>query len=398
MPLRNRSSVTRRLRAQNPAKWTAVRRHGHAPTHESRPHPGSAARGCGIVAGLLAGCILAAAPASAEIKQFRDWIAACDNVRACSAYGFDAELSGNSYIRLERGGGADAALRITIVVEAQKNVKFRLAFDDPALAGLPSEQLAGEANGDDDAQRLTIAEPQTVATTLASLRKAKTLSITRIDPAGAPPSDPVKSEISLSGLAAALLWIDEQQKRVGTVTALIGRGDKPAAAMPAVPALPVVTAAKRATGPVPKKAPAAVIAKARAKCEDKKVGEPDDVVRLGANEVMYSFVCTNLSGAYNFFNALVIDAPGMPVRLAEFRFPREYGATDGDYSPINAGFDEATQTLSTFNKGRGLGDCGSTSDWVWDGQAFRMIRSKAMPECHGIGESDWPPLYRAERK
>jgi hypothetical protein len=343
--------------------------------------------------------VVSAAPASAEIKQFRDWIAACDNLRACSAYGFDAELSGNSYLRLERDGAADAALRITIVVEAQKDVTVRLAFDDPALAGLPPEPVAGEATGDDaDFKRLTIAEPQAVAAALASLRKAKTLVVTRIDPAGAPASDPAKSEISLSGLAAALLWIDDQQKRVGTVTALIGRGDKPAAAVPAVPPLPVVTAAKRATGPMPNKAPAAVIAKARAKCEDKKVGEPDDVVRLGANEVMYSFVCTNLSGAYNFFNALVIHSPGKPVRLAEFKFPREYGATDHDYAPINAGFDEATQTLSTFNKGRGLGDCGSTSDWVWDGQAFRMILSKAMPECRGIGESDWPVLYRTERK
>jgi hypothetical protein len=35
---------------------------------------------------------------------------------------------------------------------------------------------------------------------------------------------------------------------------------------------------------------------------------------------------------------------------------------------------------------------------VWDGQAFRMIRSKAMPECDGVAESDWPVLYRAERK
>src|SRR5262245_23391903 len=46
-------------------------------------------------------CVLSAAPACADIKQFRDWIAACDNLRACSAYGFDAELSGSNYIRLE---------------------------------------------------------------------------------------------------------------------------------------------------------------------------------------------------------------------------------------------------------------------------------------------------------
>src|SRR5215470_17345294 len=93
-------------------------------------------------AGCVAAAVLSAAPASAEIKQFRDWIAACDNLRACGAYGFDAELSGSNYIRLERAGAADAPLRITIAVDAQKDVKFKLAFDDPALAGLPTEAVA----------------------------------------------------------------------------------------------------------------------------------------------------------------------------------------------------------------------------------------------------------------
>ena len=296
----------------------------------------SAARLLG--AGLIAAAALSAA--SADIKQFRDWIAACDNLRACSAYGFDVELSGNTYIRLERAGAAEAPLRITIAVDAQRDVKFRLAFDDPALAGLPSAPVTGEATGDDDElKRLTISEPQAVAAALASLRKAKTLVVTRIDPANAPASDPVKSEISLSGLAAALLWIDDQQKRVGTVTALIGRGDKPAAAVPVVPALPVVTAATRPNGPVPKKAPAAVIAKARAVCEDKKLGEPDAVARLDANAVMYSFVCTRLSGAYNSVHALVIDSPGKLPRVAEFKFPRDFGANVHDETVVNPGFD-----------------------------------------------------------
>jgi hypothetical protein len=349
-------------------------------------------------AGLFAAALLSAPPASADVKQFRDWVAACDNLRRCMAYGFDAELAGNSYMRLERNAAAEAQLRITIMTEAQKQAKLMLTFDDPALAGLPSGPLIGEENSDDETRRVTIAEPQAVAAALAALRKAKTLVITRIDPAGAPPSDPAKSEISLSGLAAARLWVGVQQKRVGTVTALIGRGDKPAAAVPSVPAPPVVVAAKRATAPVPKKAPAAVLAKARAVCKDRTIAEPDDVSRLGANDVMYSFVCPNLSGAYNFFNALVIDSPGKPPRLAEFRFPREYGATEHDYSPINAGFDETTQTLSTFNKGRGIGDCGSSSEWVWDGKAFQLILSKAMPECHGVREDEWPTVWRAERK
>src|SRR6266571_4196074 len=36
-------------RAHVPAKWAAVRRTGHAPTHDTRAHPDSAGTGCALV-------------------------------------------------------------------------------------------------------------------------------------------------------------------------------------------------------------------------------------------------------------------------------------------------------------------------------------------------------------
>jgi len=48
---------------------------------------------CLLGAGLLVGTFLSTASAAADIKQLRDWTVACDNLRACSAYGFDTELS-----------------------------------------------------------------------------------------------------------------------------------------------------------------------------------------------------------------------------------------------------------------------------------------------------------------
>lgn len=35
-------------------------------------------------------------------------------------------------------------------------------------------------------------------------------------------------------------------------------------------------------------------------------------------------------------------------------------------------FEPATGTLSTFAKGRGLGDCGLTARWIWDGDTFKL--------------------------
>jgi len=353
-----------------------------------------------LVVSLFACTAVAANPASAQMKEFRDWLAACDNTRSCTAYGFDVDPGGYAYVRLTRDAGADAILRVTVAVNVQEGAKFKVSFDDPALGDLPAEASAGDANNDDDLRRLVISDPKAVETLLASLRKAKKIVVTRIDAPGATASDPATTEISLAGVVAAMLWMDDQQKRVGTVTALVKRGDKPATAIPTQLAPPVVTAAKIPPGPKPEQARIAVIAKARAVCEDKKISEAEDMTRLAADQVMYWFRCQEKSGAYNFFYALIIDQRGKPLREVEFKLPREVAtAADGGVEMnINPGFDESTQTMSLLNKGRGIADCGQASQWAWDGRSFRLIESKVMPTCKGVAPSDWPVLYHAERK
>ena len=85
-----------------------------------------------------------------------------------------------------------------------------------------------------------------------------------------------------------------------------------------------------------------------------------------------------------------------------FRWPSQVGDLVHDdleqTALTNPHFDPDTMTLSSFDKGRGLGDCGTYEQWVWDGKAFRMALLKVMPHCKGIPIADWPVLYRAERK
>jgi hypothetical protein len=197
-----------------------------------------------------------------------------------------------------------------------------------------------------------------------------------------------------------MLWIDEQQKRVGTVTAVIGRGDKPASAVPPLPAAAVVRVARIAPGPAPKMPSAAVLAKARKACDAaEELTAAEDATRLGGDQVMYWFRCEDMSGAYNYYYALVIAAPGGPPRIAQFPFPPESSRRDDDADfAVNPVFDPKTGTLATLNKGRGLSDCGGQSEWVWDGTAFRMLATKGMPACKGIPAGDWPTLFRAARK
>lgn len=89
------------------------------------------------------------------------------------------------------------------------------------------------------------------------------------------------------------------------------------------------------------------------------------------------------------------DANPQAARAANFVYPSKIGSNDAP-ELINAGFDRSTMTLSTFSKGRGIGDCGSAEDWLWDGQTFRLALLRAMPHCKGITDNDWPVLYRAE--
>src|SRR5579883_284202 len=355
-----------------------------------------------LPAALIAGAALTSGGACAQqMKEFRDWLAACDNLRSCTAYGFDTDPGGYAYVRLTRDGGGDAPLRITIAVNVQEGSKFKVTCDDPALGGLPAEATAGEANQDDDLKRLVIADPKAIEILVASLRKAKKLIVTRVDAPGATASDPAVTEISLNGVVAAMLWIDDQQKRLDTVTALVKRGNKPASAVPPAPASPVVTAVKvPPKGAKDEKAPAAVIAKARSICEDKTISESEDATRLATDQVMYWFQCKDQSGAYNYLYALIIEQRGKPVRAVEFKLPHEVAATaDGGVEMnMNPGFDESTQTMTLFNKGRGIADCGQASDWAWDGHGFRLIQSRQMPTCKGVAPNDWAVLYRAERK
>ena len=347
---------------------------------------------------VLALCLLLAslpiADAHAQHKQFKDWRAACDNLRTCHAYGFGAGAWTGAYLHLERGGAAGTLPRVTVVVEAAPGVQVTLAYNDKSTAGLPAE-AATPAQGD-DVVRIKITEPTAVAAMVARLHTAATLTATRIDPPGYQ-SDEETSDISLAGAGAALLWIDAQQKRLGTVTALIRRGDKPASSVPPPPPAPVVRAAKANPAPLPKVVPPGIIAQGKTLCgEDEGEGEFSEAARLSGTLVLYAFYCRESSGAYNHHYAFLVAPEGHPTAVQVPDFSVKIGALVNERPGIltNPSFDAKTMTMLTFGKGRGIGDCGDISAWVWDGTAFRLTRYDLMPDCKGIPADDWPTVYR----
>jgi hypothetical protein len=356
---------------------------------------------------LLTGAAAFGTGALAADKDFRDWHAACDNLRNCSAYGLPADDPAGAWVRIERGGAPAAPARITIAADVNEKTKVVLAFDDTALPGLPAGPVALERSDNDAFGRVVIDDPAAIDAMVASMRKAQTLTVRRIDPPDGEKSDPETSTISLSGAVAALLWIDEQQQRLGTASAFIRRGDKPVSSIPPQPKAPVIHAAKPPpAGAAPRAlAPAEarlLTAKAKALCgEGERHTALEDSARLAPDTSLYEFSCKDNSGAYNFTSVFLIapDAAPQAARAVKFAFPAGIEAKGApDALAINAGFDQKTMTLSTFNKGRGLGDCGSAEDWVFDGQTFQLLLLQSMPHCKGITAADWPVHYRAERR
>ena len=79
--------------------------------------------------------------------------------------------------------------------------------------------------------------------------------------------------------------------------------------------------------------------------------------------------------------------------VARFESLPGESAAEGIATLTNAGWDAKTAVLSSYDKGRGIGDCGAAQDYVWDGTMFRLVAARAMDECRG--SVNWLTVWRA---
>ncbi len=324
---------------------------------------------------LLALAAAATAPQPGELKTFRDWIVGCDNGRACQAVALVPESEdGENYLMLVVERGPEAQATATLSWPAPDGPPRRATM---AIDGKPVAQVAGAS----------IAVNASLAAALAAGGRAEVATA---------PGGKVGSA-SLGGLAAAMRYMDDKQKRVGTDTAFVAKGA--AKTVPAAPPLPVVR-----IPPLPVGAPA------KFRVADIKIYNGDDgcgvkvdsfkpeAYRLDATHtlVMVPSICGN--GAYNYFTtALIIPNGGTPAVPAKFDAPTGMGEPGNtDPSLVNASYDAKARRLSTNAKGRGIGDCGVTQQFVWDGSRFRLVEQSEMGECRGSVDyiRTWRALVR----
>ena len=325
------------------------------------------------------------------LKVFKNWTVACDNLRNCTALGMISDVDKGAYIKIDRKGQAESPPIVSVVIDTGDDAKapgISLELDGAAVAGLPANP--GKAVADGSLVTARFGGDAAIAL-IEGLRMGKRLSVTVVEDG----KDGAHETVPLAGSAATLLYMDDKQERIGTVTALSEKGEDPESSIPASLPAPEfkAVALTNLADPLPKRPDGIEASPTDSGCEI--ADYPDSAVRLSEELTLWG-VC-NQVGAYNIEYAYWIVGNGEPVR-ASFDLPGR--KPDTDTAPgvmTNLGLMQDGVTLSAIFKGEGIGDCGEQSDWVWDGAQFRLIRLTQLDQCRGVPSDDWPVLYRATK-
>jgi hypothetical protein len=329
---------------------------------------------------LIALLAAAAAPQPAELKVFQDWTVGCDNGRACHA------------VALVPEDWPDDALTMSVVRGAEAEAPTLISFD----LGERSGAVSLSADGRKLAVALWIEEMMVgvaaadAPAVLEALRSARQLDVLASDGRSL-------GSVSLKGATAALLYMDEQQERAGTVTALASAGPRPASAVPPPPSLPVVRAAPAPGLAGPSLSDRRIRGlREKSGCAIGEVGGPDthEISPIDIGHSVLLLACG--SGAYNvsYVPFVVTGGRGGAVaRIAAFDAHEQWWREEGKPILVNAGWDPERQRLTSLSKGRGLGDCGTSREYAWDGARFRLVEQAEMGECRG--SVDYITTWRA---
>ncbi len=317
-----------------------------------------------FAAGMLA-CVPAGAREAEPPLSLRagGWLAACDNERFCTAYGFADDDSAVLLLRMPRGRDPSGALL--------------LRFDRPNRPEIVRLQLGrrgaplslrfrpGEAG-----QARAVLDESAVRMVLPWLRQSGRLfAVTQGRPS-------LRAVFWLSGASSVLDWIARAQRR------------------PAEPGVRIAEAP--ASGPVPPDAvPPPVVAslaavRACAAQDSEQPGQGPTASALSGGTVLWRIPC----GSGNFSqDSLFVLESGRTATVATFPVPPQFPVRQPGIL-VNAETD-GPDTLLATEPSRGLDDCGDTRRYRWDGRRFQLARAQLMLACHGLAVEDWPVVYRA---
>ncbi|KOT14947.1 hypothetical protein AC245_01955 [Haemophilus parainfluenzae] len=308
-------------------------------------------------------------------ENYQDWDLVCDNTGTCRMAGYQDESSDPVSILFTRAAGENAAVegKFTILPfgEADRDVQVGQDIE----IWLNGKSLGKVKHISDDApDKLT--EEQTKAL-LSGLKKESEIRLTY---------GKTTLKVSDKGAAAAMLKMDEFQQRLNTPSALIRQGqEKHAVLAPqAAPKVEAVSVNNHKTielkrGEKQFKHVLALLRKAYDGCVDEDLESQDiTLYPLTQNKILAEALCA--SGAYqstNYYTVLDDKLSKVEQVLAD-----QYN---------EAGYDEKQGyafVRGTY-KARGIGDCWSGDDAVWNGKIFIRTSEWTTGSCKGFTGGAW---------
>ncbi|QJT78986.1 DUF1176 domain-containing protein [Kosakonia sp. MUSA4] len=327
--------------------------------------------------GIRAALVMAAtlsAPALAEQSgisfDHKDWEVVCDNTLTCRAAGYSAEEEASGSVLITRKAGPDMPITVDVVLA-------EMDADETAPQAALSLWIDGKSQGeiateDNDTWRLSDAQAHSLIDAVKGSAKVEFKGAAK------------PFVLSGDGAYAVLLKFDDVQGRVGTPGALSKKGDKAENTVTPAVAAPVIQAAKVESGEDRALTAAEVnVLKPRLlaalpdnnECEG--LASPQEPVIDGDNDitltpldrkhVLISALCWR--GAYNEgYGYWVLDKAlkGNPQFIT------------------NSASDYADGIISLGQRGRGIGDCWASAEWVWDGETFRKSSESTTGMCRYI--------------
>lgn len=118
-----------------------------------------------------------------------------------------------------------------------------------------------------------------------------------------------------------------------------------------------------------------------------------EVMDLGYGKKIYLLTCEMY--AYNSSVRGYIVSPYAavePLSLIDIGPKGQFYATT---NLMGAGLDQESKTINTFQKGRGIGDCGSSATYVYDSEVdqFTLKEYRLKNDCDGEMDAEWPVIF-----
>jgi len=339
-------------------------------------------------AGLAAVLLLASAGGAAAARVFDDWRAACVE----GAWAAETRSrSGRTLLRISRRAGSKAAWHVSLLgldgrLAKNAGIAFWVNGSPAARLSSPAELRMLEGN-------YFVADDDALAALFPGLRAGRRLAVSYVREQGSRRS----LAFSLTGLDAALAWIDLRQGRKGSQQTV----SSPGASGRRLAGDRAPQRLGNAEGGAASVLPGA-IAKAHAadtECDFPK-RQPrlftESIVRGRLDAIHVLFLLPCFAGPYNMgYRAYVHDErypdDARPEFFATYSDARGWF---GKADLINADWEPATKIITARELGRGIGDCGSLIRYRWTADGLRLVRYQYWEKCDGTHlADDWPVIY-----